>query len=101
MRETGSGGYKSKLIKKLEERFPGCKVLHNNSGHNQGIPDMLIILGHRWAMLEVKASKNSKRQPNQEYWVEHYNKESFASFIYPENEAEVLDALQSALSPSR
>ena len=98
-RETGRTGYKTKLIKTLNELFPGCTIMHNNAAHKQGVPDMTIFYGERWAMLEVKAAENSPRQPNQEYWVNFYNEQSFESFIYPENEEEVLNALQHALAP--
>lgn len=102
MRETGRAGYKLKLKKKLTEMFPGCIIQHQDPNIiHQGIPDLLIIYGPHWGMLEAKASEKSARQPNQEYWIDFYNDQSFASFIYPENEEEVLNALQSALSPSR
>lgn len=99
MRETGRNGFKSQLIKELERRFPGCVLIHQdpNTTH-QGIPDLLIFHGCRWAMLETKGAPKAKRQPNQEYWVDYYNEMSFAAFIYPENEGEILDALQSAFS---
>lgn len=102
MRETGRTGYKASLIKELESRFPGC-VLFNldpNTTH-QGIPDLLILFNERWAMLEVKAAFDSKLQPNQDYWVGFYNELAFASFIYPENEEEVLDELQRSFSSRR
>lgn len=100
-RETGRTGYKVKLKEKLEQMFPGCLIVHNSpaDSHN-GIPDMTIFYNDRWAMLEAKAARDSKKQPNQDHWIEHYNRLSFASFIYPENEKEVLNALQSALAPS-
>lgn len=91
--------YQAKLIKKLKELFPGCEILKNDSAYKQGILDLTILVGKRWAMLEVKASARSKHQPNQEFFVEHLNKMSFASFIFPENEKEVLTALQKALAP--
>jgi len=47
-------------------------------------------------MLEVKASETSPEQPNQGYYVEKMNRMSFAAFIFPENEEEVLTALQAA-----
>lgn len=101
MRETGRSGYKAKLKEKLEDLFPGCLIMHNSPADtHQGIPDMTVIYGGSWGMLEAKASRMSAKQPNQEYWVEHYNQLSFASFIYPENEEEVLNALQAALASS-
>ena len=101
-RETGRQGYKVKLKAKLEKLFPGCEIWDNDPARtHQGIPDMTILYGNRWAMLEAKASAIAEVQPNQPYWVEYYNERSFASFIYPENESEVLDALQLALAPSR
>lgn len=94
-RETGRTGYKVKLKKKLRVMFPGCLIQDQDPNiTHQGILDMLILWEDHWGMLEVKASKNSPHQPNQDYWVNFYNEQSFASFIYPENEEEVLNALQ-------
>jgi hypothetical protein len=90
--------YQAKLIKKLKEMFPGCEILKNDPGYKQGILDLTIVFGKFWAMLDVKASKTAKHQPNQDYYVAKLNKMSFASFIYPENEEEVLAALQKAFS---
>lgn len=78
--------------------FPGCEILKNDSGYRQGILDLTIFWGPHWAMLEVKDSARSKARPNQPYYVDQMNKMSFASFIYPENEEEVLAALQEAFS---
>lgn len=90
--------YQSKLIKKLRVLFPGCIVLKNDPDYLQGIPDLLILNGDRWAMLEVKASERSPQQPNQDYYVRKLNGMSFAAFIYPSIEREVLDELKQALS---
>lgn len=93
--------YKSKLRKKIEKMFPGCVVLTNDANYKQGIPDLTIIYGPHWAMLEVKMSANAPERPNQRYYVEKMAKMYFASFIYPENEEEVLRALQAALGNRR
>lgn len=96
MRETGRGGYASRLRQTLLERFDGCVVIRNDPGSNyQGIPDITVLYKDRWAMLEIKANAKAKTQPNQEYYVDKFNKMSFASFIHPENEEEVLNDLQS------
>lgn len=93
--------FQAQLIKKLRRMFDGCIILKNDSSYLQGVPDLLILHGDRWAMLEVKDSYISPVQPNQHYYVDLMDSMSFAEFIYPENEAEVLHALQSALEPDR
>lgn len=89
--------YQGKLIKKLEKLFPGCVILKNDSAYRQGIPDLSIFHGVRWAMLEVKASETAPFQPNQEYYLAKLGGMSFASAIYPSNEEVVLRALSQAL----
>lgn len=93
--------YQAKLIKKLNHLFPGCVVLKNDSEYRQGIPDLIILYGESWAMLEVKSSANAVEQPNQRYYVELLDDMSFADFIYPENEEQVLHDLQRALQAPR
>ena len=90
MRETGRDGFQAKLKKELKEMFPGCIITKLDSGDIQGIPDLLILYGERWAALEVKRNAKAERQPNQEYYVEQMDKIGFSSFIYPENKEEVL-----------
>lgn len=93
--------YQAKLIKKLEELFPGVVILKNDSGLRQGVPDLVILWYDYWASLEVKASENAAEQPNQAHYIHHLDEMSFAAFIYPENEEEVLNALQQAFKPPR
>lgn len=89
--------YQAALIDRICMRFPGCFVLKNDEQYIQGIPDLTILYGGRWAALEVKRSADEPHQPNQDYYIEQLNElGGFAAFIYPENEAEVLDALQRA-----
>ncbi|ATN93702.1 VRR-Nuc domain protein [Streptomyces phage Scap1] len=90
--------YQARLIDELERRFPGCVVLKNDPEYHQGIPDLVIFYGDRWAMLEVKVSETARVQVNQPYWVETLNSMSFAAFIYPSNEEEVLRGLEQALT---
>lgn len=93
--------YQNQLINRLKLMFPGCMVLKNDSGYIQGIPDLLILFEDKWAAVEVKVSQHTENQPNQEYYVCEMNDMSFAAFVYPENEEEVLNALQQTLRPSR
>lgn len=95
--------YQSKLIKKIEARFPGAVVLKNDPSYRQGILDLSIFHGSRWSMLEVKAKcprpGTDDFEPNQEWYLQKLNAMWFASVVYPGNEKEVLDALDTALSP--
>ena len=93
--------YQAKLVKKILNILPGCFILKNDPSEAQGIPDLLILHNDRWGMLEVKMSGTSHIQPNQEYYVDMFNDMSFCAFIYPENENEVLDDLQSTLGAKR
>lgn len=94
--------YQSNLIRKLKRRFPGCVVLKNDPSYQQGMLDLIILWQDQWASLEVKMSEDADIQPNQGYFVDKLNTMSFASYIYPENEEEVLSALQQAFeSPER
>ena len=93
--------YQAKLIKRLEFMFPGCLILKNDSSYRQGVPDIVILFNRRWAMLEVKRSARERKQPNQQHYVDMLDEMSFASFIYPENEEEVIRDLQHALQARR
>lgn len=93
--------YQAKLIKKLGLIFPGCVVLKADSGYQQGIPDLVILWRKNWASLEIKASASASSQPNQDHYIRQLGEMSFAAYIYPENEEEVLNALQQAFRPPR
>lgn len=93
--------YQGKLITKLRDMFPGCTILQPDPQRTQGILDLLILFGREWAMLEVKKSSKAPKQPNQDYYVKHFNNLSFASFICPETEEQVLRDLQSAFGSKR
>ena len=91
--------FQSKLIKELEELYPGSMVFKTD--FLPGFPDLLILYKKRWAALECKKGAKSSRQPNQPYYVDLLNDMSFAAFICPENKQEVLDGLQNSLTPRR
>lgn len=86
--------FQADLIKEIEERLPGAIVLKNDPNYLQGVPDLTIFYGKRWATLECKKSKDAPARPNQPYYVETMNNMSFSSFIYPENKEDVLNELQ-------
>ena len=82
------------LKKEIRARFPGSMVLKTDPNDIQGIPDLMVLYNDHWAALEVKQSSKATKRPNQERRVEKMSKMSFASFIFPENETEVLNELQ-------
>lgn len=86
--------FQSGLIKKIKDRFPGAIVMKNDSSYVQGIPDLTVLWKDKWATLECKNSETSSHRPNQDYYISKMNDMSFSSFIYPENEREVLDAME-------
>jgi len=89
--------FQAKLINELKNRLPGCEVIKNDSSYIQGICDLIILYKNKWAMLEVKKSKTSAKQPNQEYYVEKFGAMSYAAFIYPENKEIILHELERSL----
>lgn len=93
--------FQYQLIKKIKKRFPDCIVMKNDPSYIQGIPDLTILNGKNWACLECKRSSNAKKRPNQGHYISKMKKMSYAAFVYPENEEEVLDELQQALSVRR
>ena len=100
-RETGRNGFQAQLVQKLRGLFPNCIVLKNDANYLQGVPDLLVLWRDRWAALECKGHGKAGEQPNQPYYVEMMNAMSFAAFIHPENEDEVLGALQRAFGSRR
>ena len=88
--------YQSELKKRIKQRWPKCIVLKQDSQQLQGIPDLVLFFpehSEKYAMLEVKQSQTASHRPNQDYYVELFNKCSFAAFVYPENEAAVLNEI--------
>lgn len=92
--------FQSKLIKEIKEKFPGCLVMKNDSGYIQGIPDLTVLYGDKWAALEVKRTATASHRPNQEYYVGLMDEMSFARFICPENKQEVLHEMEHAFRSS-
>ena len=91
---TREATYQAGLVKRIKKRFPDAVVMKTDSSQLQGCPDLLILKDKHWAMLEVKQSSTAKKRPNQEYYVDKFNNMSFSSFIFPENESEVLNAME-------
>lgn len=89
--------FQARLIKKLGKMLPGCIILKNDPNYIQGIPDLIILYKDKWAALEVKRGMYASVRPNQAHYVRTMHAMSYAAFIYPENESEILDELQRSL----
>lgn len=84
-------GFQDKLRNEIKTMFPDCMIFKMDQ--IQGIPDMLVLHGDKWASLENKRDSKAKHQPNQDYYVDKMNEMSFSRFVYPENKDEVLKEL--------
>lgn len=96
--------YQKSLVQSMMNRFPGMRIEHNQKRsptYVQGYPDLTFYYGFYWGVLEVKRSAKAAIQPNQQYYIDKIGEQTFASFIYPENEEEVLYALQLAFTSGR
>ena len=93
--------YQRQLIQKIKEEYPGAVVLKNDPSYIQGIPDWLVLHGPCWVALEIKRSAKARHQPNQPHYVRKLNRMSFAAFVYPETEAEILNEIYKTLQPDR
>ena len=90
-------GFQDRLRDELKELFPGCMIFKMDQ--IQGIPDLLVLYKNKWASLECKRGTRSKKQPNQEYYVNLMNEMSFSRFVNNDNKEEVLRELQSTFEP--
>lgn len=86
--------FQNDLIGEIKDILPGAIVLKNDPNYIQGIPDLTIFYGPKWATLEVKKSEKASKQPNQGYYVGVMDSMSFSRFISPDNKEEVLNELQ-------
>lgn len=85
--------FQKALIKEIKVKFPGCVVVKNDEQYLQGIPDLTVFHKDRYAILEIKKSKTSTYRPNQKYYLDMFDKMSFARTVYPENKKEVMAEL--------
>lgn len=94
--------YQAELLRKLKSLYPGCLIPKSDPDWQQGFPDLILLLdGGFWALLEVKRSERALPRPNQPYFIDRGADMCFGAFIYPENEEEVLRALQFAYERHR
>lgn len=90
--------FKQKLVGEIKKLLPGSIVVHLDPNEIQGIPDLLVLYGFKWAALEGKKSAKESHRPNQDYYVEKMNENGFARFIFPENKDAVLEEMKDYFS---
>ena len=95
----------SKFQKEFKERlmrvFPDAIILKGNSADRQGLPDLILLNGDKWASLEIKRDHKARKQPNQDWYVEKLNGMSYAAIVDPDNADEVIFEIQSAFGVER
>lgn len=89
--------FERRLVRELQDRYPGAVVLKNNPNYIQGFPDRLLLVEDFWAAFDAKRERGSNRQPNQAYYIDKLDRMSFGMFVYPENEVEFLTRLDQAI----
>lgn len=92
--------FQSKLIKEIKKTFDGAIVTKLDPNYIQGIPDLLVLHGDKWATLECKKDARAKKRPNQDYYVGKMNEMSFSRFVCPENKEDVLNELKTYFTQS-
>ncbi len=93
--------YQAGLIKRIKERYDGAIVLKNDSSYKQGIPDLTVLYKNKWAALECKRCDDASKRPNQSYYISKMDDMSFARFISPDNEEDILNEMDEAFEIRR
>lgn len=90
--------FQAKFVKRLRKTYePGIIILKNDTGYQQGIPDLTIYLAGFVALIEVKPYEGAPYEPNQEYFLALADSMGhFSATLYPENEEVVFNALRTA-----
>lgn len=95
MKETE---FQAELKKKIKKAVPGSVVLKNSPNDILGIPDLTVLGPNgKYAILECKRASDSNIQALQDYYVDKFNKASYAIFVNPANEKEVIEDLKRIL----
>lgn len=93
--------FQKDFLDEAKRRYPGCIALKNDSGYIQGFPDWTLLYKDKWAVLEMKKERGAIKQPNQEYYVDMLNNMSFSRFVFPENQEEVFEDLDTFFKRKR
>ena len=85
--------FKEDFAKRMEKHDQEYDVIENKSGR-RSTPDTIFLGNRVWAALEFKRDVEAEKQPNQEHYVDKWNRLSYAAIVYPENAEEILDDLE-------
>lgn len=86
--------FQSKFLAKLRKLGCKCYKQQMNATTRAGTPDVIVLLGPVWIMLEFKKAKNSPKRPGQQKNIDWANEVSFGWFVYPENADEVYEQIK-------
>lgn len=85
--------FQAKFIQKLRKMGYRCYKQQMNATTRIGTPDLFIFKEGFWGWIEFKKSKRSPKRPGQQENIDWANENSWGSFVYPENEEEILKEL--------
>lgn len=68
-------------------------VMHLDPTDKKGIPDLIVLHKDKWAVLEGKRHSSASHRLHQDYYIDKMGQMGYASFIFPENEDEVIEDL--------
>lgn len=77
--------FQSKVIRWLKSQ--GCVVLkyEANATTKVGVADVFFCKEGFYGFLECKKSKNAKKRPGQQAFIDKMDEWSYGKFVYPEN----------------
>lgn len=86
--------FKRRFLEKLKRAYPNCFLIKIDDNYIQGFPDTIVLNGDKWVALEFKRSSKASHRPNQDYYICKLDEASFARFVSPENQEEVMHGIQ-------
>lgn len=91
---TAEARLQTNIVKWLRQNGFWVMKLKPGFGVPAGTADIFFCKEGFYGWLEVKTSKNAKRQPGQERFIAKMAEWSFARFVWPENWPEIREELK-------
>lgn len=86
--------FQAKFLTKLRKLGCKCYKQQMNATTRAGTPDVIVLLGPVWIMLEFKKAKNSPKRPGQQRNIDWANEVSFGWFVDPSCADEVYEQIK-------